>query len=55
MLEEEKAHLQRQKVISDQRLINFTKIAAEQGMKGLPSEDIGDFLDDPQAVRHTFF
>ncbi|XP_059146709.1 NF-kappa-B essential modulator-like [Physella acuta] len=50
VLEEEKAHLQRQKVISDQRLINFTKIAAEQGMKGLPSEDIGDFLDDPQAM-----
>ncbi|CAL1528162.1 unnamed protein product [Lymnaea stagnalis] len=38
-LEEEKAHIQRQKAISDQKLFNVHKIAEDQGFRGLPNED----------------
>ncbi|CAG5117340.1 unnamed protein product, partial [Candidula unifasciata] len=52
-LEEAKAHLQRQKAMSDQRMFNVFKIAEEQGVKGLTQEDLGDDQDLSDASLHA--
>lgn len=49
-LGEDKAHLQRQKAMSDQRLFNVLKVAEEQGLKGLTQEDLGNDQDLTDAV-----
>lgn len=47
--EEEKARLQRQKTMSDQRLFNVYKMAQEQGVRGVVQEELGD-NDIPESV-----
>ncbi|BFZ08394.1 hypothetical protein BsWGS_11433 [Bradybaena similaris] len=52
-LGEDKAHLQRQKAMSDQRLFNVLKVAEEQGFKGLTQEDLGNDHDLTDAPLHA--
>uniref|UniRef100_A0A0B7BU47 CCHC NOA-type domain-containing protein n=1 Tax=Arion vulgaris TaxID=1028688 RepID=A0A0B7BU47_9EUPU len=48
-IEEEKARLQRQKAMSDQRLFNVYRMAMEQGVKGLAQEELRDAQDMSDA------